>query len=84
MVAGYKLHNGLVAHKNMQDPKRWVVTDYASGLFVKNHLETLKECIQYAKNFPDKEKAEEVKKSEKYIEYVKMIDDWKKNYFGEE
>ena len=79
---GYKIQNGLVAHKSLSDPKSWNVSDYNSGLCVKNGLKTLNECVIYGKSFVDKAKVEKVKKGERYERYVKSLKEWKEKYLG--
>ena len=64
-VGGYKLQNGMACHKS-PDRKEWNIVDLASGLLIKENLTNLKECIDYAKNNPDKEKVEKARKSKHF------------------
>lgn len=78
---GYKLQNGLAAHKSLvPGDKSWVVVDIESGLYVKKNLRSLKACTQYALNNPDKEKIEAAKKTDFYSQQMKRLADWKKKY----
>lgn len=76
-VDGYKLPNGLACHKNLSDNKTWVVVDLNSGLYLKKDLKTLGDCQIYSRHFPDREKVEELKKGNRYKEYLKKIKDYK-------
>lgn len=78
---GYKLQNGLAAHKSLAPgDKSWVVVDIASGLYVKNDMKSLKACQTYALTNPDKDRIEAARKSEFYAQYMKRLAAWKKQY----
>lgn len=82
-VGGYKLQNGMACHKSL-DRKEWNIVDLASGLLIKENLTNLKECIDYAKNNPDKEKVEKARKSKHYKQYVDTLEEWKKKELDSE
>lgn len=77
-ISGYKLPNGLAAHKNPLDDATWVIIDFNSGLYLKKNLKTLTDCQIYSRHFPDKEKVEELRKSDRYKRYVNKLKEWKK------
>lgn len=85
LTGGYKLQNGMACHKNLTGKEKdWDVVDLASGLLIKENLTCLKECIDYAKNNPDKEKIEKARSSKHYKEYVTKIEEWKKKELSTE
>ena len=81
LVNAYKLTNGMAAHKSLIPfDKSWVVVDIESGLVLQYNVKSLRLCMQYAINNPDKEKIAQLKKGERYSWYMKRLEEEKKKY----